>query len=627
MSWMSQLYQTYEENIENSQQSELSLTPIAHINANAHIEITLNQEGEFINAKEVKKENAVTLIPVTEASAGRSSGIAPHPLCDTLSYLAGDFSQYCEKEKEKKTSEEKYQKYIEQLKRWVLSPYTHPKVQAIFQYLTKKQIIKDLLAENLVSLTEKQIFDTKKINGQSYDKMFVRFRVLDENFGTDGTWQDASLITSYTQYYLQGQSGKTDICYLMGEEKVISENHPKGIIAANYGAKLVSANDGQGYTYRGRFLDAGQAYTLSYEASQKIHSALTWLVKKQGAFIGTQDKRTFICWNPKGKKVPDIFGELGLEDDEELYTDIPYRKKLIKTFQGYQNQFEDTDSVIIMGVDAATTGRLSVTYYQELAASYFLKRVIDWGNTCCWFYLKFDEQKRPYYKVETPILRRIVECAFGRERKNFIEADDKVLKEQTQRLVKCMLEGERVPLDIVHALTIRASTPQAYTRNNWEKVLSTACALIYKYHYEHSKESQEGKEDMKLDLENQDRSYLFGRLLAVCEKVERITYERGENREPNAIRLQSAYVHHPMNTWKILNDLLRPYFQKLHPVVRENYQNLIAEIVTSFQEEDEKNMNLELKETYLLGYYLQRAELIKNKKDKKEEQEDEQLAK
>lgn len=157
--------------------------------------------------------------------------------------------------------------------------------------------------------------------------------------------------------------------------------------------------------------------------------------------------------------------------------------------------------------------------------------------------------------------------------------------------------------------------------------MSTACALIYKYHYEHSKESQEGKEDMKLDLENQDRSYLFGRLLAVCEKVERITYERGENREPNAIRLQSAYVHHPMNTWKILNDLLRPYFQKLHPVVRENYQNLIAEIVTSFQEEDEKNMNLELKETYLLGYYLQRAELIKNKKDKKEEQEDEQLAK
>ena len=52
MSWMSQLYQTYEENIENSQQSELSLTPIAHINANAHIEITLNQEGEFINAKD-----------------------------------------------------------------------------------------------------------------------------------------------------------------------------------------------------------------------------------------------------------------------------------------------------------------------------------------------------------------------------------------------------------------------------------------------------------------------------------------------------------------------------------------------------------------------------------------------
>ena len=128
---------------------------------------------------------------------------------------------------------------------------------------------------------------------------------------------------------------------------------------------------------------------------------------------------------------------------------------------------------------------------------------------------------------------------------------------------------------------------------------------------------------MKLDLENHDRSYLYGRLLAVCEAVERATYDRGEAREPNAIRLQSAYVNHPMQTWKILDGLLNPYFQKLNPGLREYYRRLITEIVGSFEEEDAKKLNQELKESYLLGYYLQRAELYKRKEEQKEEQDHE----
>lgn len=339
-------------------------------------------------------------------------------------------------------------------------------------------------------------------------------------------------------------------------------------------------------------------------------------MKKQGVSIGSQNKRTFICWNPEGKKTPDLFDELGLIEDEGILdTDISYRKKLKKVFQGYQDQFEEMDSIIVMGLDAATTGRLSVTYYHELAASDFLANMIYWGQTCNWKYIKFNEKKQPYYTINTPIFRRIVECAFGRERGNFIEVDDKVLKEQTQRLVKCMLERKPVPFDIIHALMLRASSPLAYTRGNRERVLSTACAMISKFHYEKTRERQEEKEKMKLDLENKDRSYLFGRLLAVCEMVERRTYDRGETRDPNAIRLQSAYVNHPMQTWKILEGLLNPYFQKLRPGSREYYRGLISGIVSSFREEDAGILNQGLKEDYLLGYYLQRAELNKKKEE------------
>ena len=272
-----------------------------------------------------------------------------------------------------------------------------------------------------------------------------------------------------------------------------------------------------------------------------------------------------------------------------------------------------------MGLDAATTGRLSITYYNELLASDFLQRIQYWGETCNWYYLKFTEQKIPYYRIETPAFRRIAECAFGREKGNFIEANDKVLKEQVQRLVKCMLEQQPVPKDIVYALTVRASTPLAYSRGNRERVLSTACAVIAKYYRDKGIWEKGENDEMKLDLENRDRSYLFGRLLAVLEKVERAAYDRGESREPNAIRLQSAYVNHPLKTWMILEDVLRPYYQKLKPGSREYYKNLIGEITGLFEDDDQSVLNQGLKETYLLGYYLQRAELNKKKDGQKEE--------
>jgi CRISPR-associated protein Csd1 len=157
----------------------------------------------------------------------------------------------------------------------------------------------------------------------------------------------------------------------------------------------------------------------------------------------------------------------------------------------------------------------------------------------------------------------------------------------------------------MNALVLRASMPLAYSRGNRERVLSIACAVIVKYHYDREKGE---KDAMKLNPDNRDRSYLFGRLLAVYEQIERSTYDRGEGREPNAIRLQSAFVNHPMQTRMILEDAVRPYLAKLSPGKRADYRKLISDITLGFLEEDQSRLNQRLGETYLLGYYLQRAE-------------------
>ena len=128
---------------------------------------------------------------------------------------------------------------------------------------------------------------------------------------------------------------------------------------------------------------------------------------------------------------------------------------------------------------------------------------------------------------------------------------------------------------------------------------------------------------MQLDPGKHDRSYQFGRLLAVLEKVERDTYGADEEREPNAIRQQSVFCQRPMYAAaNIEKQLERAYFPRLKPGSRAFYKNLIGEILEKIHICPENEWNRPLEDTYLMGYYLQRNDLYKSKKDKMTEAHD-----
>ena len=129
---------------------------------------------------------------------------------------------------------------------------------------------------------------------------------------------------------------------------------------------------------------------------------------------------------------------------------------------------------------------------------------------------------------------------------------------------------------------------------------------------------------MTLEEERADRSYQFGRLLAVLEKAERDTYDKDETREPNAVRLQSVYSRRPLYTFKLIEEQLhRAYFPKLKPGTRNFYKNLISEIISRLPDCTEQELNQPLKDTYLLGYYLQRKALYTAKENKEAKKEEE----
>ena len=228
----------------------------------------------------------------------------------------------------------------------------------------------------------------------------------------------------------------------------------------------------------------------------------------------------------------------------------------------------------------------------------------------------------------------IINYAFGNENKqagsrgfNQMVINDKLLKEQVQRLICCMLNQQPFPQDIVHALFLKASAPQANSYWVHERILSTACAAVLKRQHDLIRNSQSilvKKEDdkMTLDLNNKDRSYLFGRLLAIAEYVENYAYviSAQEKRQTNAMKYQTAFVHHPMKTWMILEDALKPYYRKFTD--EYEFKKNIDSILEILRDEDEKYLNQPLNENYLLGYYLQRIELYKkSKKDEKKEEE------
>ena len=153
MSWEEELINLYEKN--SSQAGEIQyktfqkngkveripyvLLPPFHTTVTAQIQVTLSAEGEFMGAVKVGSEDKLTIIPVTEKSGSRTAGKAPHPLCDNLRYLAGDYGRYVQ---DKKGDVGSYHElYMEELEKWHLSPFSHEKVDAVWQYLKKRTLI------------------------------------------------------------------------------------------------------------------------------------------------------------------------------------------------------------------------------------------------------------------------------------------------------------------------------------------------------------------------------------------------------------------------------------------------------------------------------------------------------
>ena len=618
MSWIQRLYETYENcllEVGKPTGNKVPLLPVGHTYQQAHIEISIDGEGNFKGAVTIAKGDTGTVIPCTEESGSRSgSDPKSHPLCDKLQYIAKDLSMFVTDETGAFAAKQRkwHENYRALLKQWCESEYTHAKARAVFSYISKGTVTSDLIESGVLSTESSGGLKIK------YANVVIRWRVNIPNDLEPAVWRDRSLFDRWGSFDKTRRKG-AGLCYVTGLKGGISSNHPKYIRAPGDSAKLISSNDDSGFTYRGRFTSVEQACGVSQEVTQKAHSALRWLIARQGkVFYEGKDKKpglTIVAWATSGQDVPDpvadTFTMLGLEsiqsDTDMITTAQEVSVRLRKKIAGYNVDLGDTTDVIVMGLDSATPGRMAITFYRELTSSDFLKRIDNWHNHSAWVQYRRSEITDKITQKTRRIAIRFVgaaapgdiaEAAYG------CSVDDKLRKATVTRIVPCIIDGQKVPRDLVESAVRRASHRLGSEDWEWERTLSVACALYRKF-----KSDYQGEEfDVALDTNRTSRDYLFGRLLALAESLEQWALnEAKEDRPTTAARLMQRFSDHPYTTWRSIELALGPYKARLGSKSIKR-QRLITEVIAMFVPDDFTS-DKRLSGEFLLGYHCQREAL------------------
>lgn len=621
MAWIEKLHATYEACKGFEPPGAESLMPVSHAAQQAHIEITIDAAGNFKGARVIAKEE--TVIPATEQSAGRV-GIRPppHPLCDKVQYCAKDYQS------SGGAKPPFFNEYTQLLTSWCESEHSHPKARAVLAYVSKGTVVADLVAHKVLHVDKcgkllaqwsgeneaPELFRllTPKDGKRDQGDGFIRWLVWDHNDLCPEVWKDTSLQEAWIDFD-SANNAVMGLCMVTGEtHAALASSHPKRIRHAGDGAKLISSNDGSGYTFRGRFTDntGRQACGVGYVVTQKAHSALRWLIKRQAYRNG--DTQAIVAWSVAGKAVPEPWTDslaliLGAEAPARKEEPLAvadggqsFALRLRRAIAGYRAKLDATDDIIVMGLDSATPGRMATTFYRELKGSEFLARLEAWHTQYAWCQ-NFGKDK---HFIGVPAPHDIAEAAFGRR------LDDKLKKATVERLLPCIVDGQAIPRDLVVSVVRRATNRVGQEHWEWEKNLGIACAMFRGW-----SKSQRKEYAMALEQDRTSRDYLYGRLLAVADNIEGYALTAAEkSRDTMAARLMQRFADRPYATWRTIKLALAPYESRLKASEKGagflwKRQKLLDEIHCLFQADDFA-ADRALSGEFLLGYHCQRQALF-----------------
>ena len=679
MNPLASLYETYQRAEkaglvdQHGEDTDPILLPIFHDSkkstGNDVIEIKLNEEGEFLDARFLPKGVYIEF-PVSEKSIGRTDLSSPHPLVDKMLYLSERLSLELKKEKQKNIP---HQVYLAQLQTWADYEKTHPQplLRSICSYLFNPE--NDVFTDSLPALfgedfrvkgqgtVERQ--EGNRTKTYSFPDLFVTFCVeySDPQVGTKFVTRDQDLHQHYIQFLREGLEKKPlEPCDISGEKTYLASKH-QGLMG---NAKVVSKSNNK-EVYFGRFQNGDDLVHIGLMTSQKVFLMLKYFLesKTNGRYLGSG--AYLIGWFTHDIKNDQGFEPVNLSSFEDLLTDFSKEdpeedrsytfggqvaKLLLKKIVGNSDRKPDEISYQMMMVEKTGKGRLALKYFRKYTGSQLAENVGYWYESLSWPFYNPKTKSEQYY---VPPIYRIVNVLYGEEQENgpyFSIIGDRnkaIAGKMMEDLIPSVMERRPLPA----ALATKAwhnAKDRAHYKKYWPNQLQMDCIVLQKYFKDlpesYPKHMKEEQNLAYLDEQCDDRSYLYGRLLAVYDRIEKdcqyfkkmgqSSQEGKDNsnpaydRETNAARLWTAFIARPNWVNVTLSAKIQPYFRQLKaekPERARHYEILLGELMPRICQANQGQGQQALNEMFLFGYYGQSQAFFKTKKTQAEEEKQENM--
>ena len=577
-------------------------------------------KSTLIDDKAPLKDKTIIMPSNIRAEIRTTSTKESFPLVEVIKWV-------CLFDKNNKKAIERYESYKKELTNF--SDYSqNGYLKLLAEYIDKNTLLNDLIQDS------NSAFDNLK--EEDKEKLFVQFIIYDKDKEIILS-NENDIITKWSEY-CKSLYNEKKYCIDTNELSSYNLDFPRRNFISGQ-PKLISCNDKENFTYRGRIKDKSEACNFSFENILKAQNVLDYLlINKIGINIGKQFIIIAAYDNPTSIKTinPDLSSESLFDqivsdefknefdcDDIRDELDINYSQKVHKALNSrIEKIVTHNRKIFLLGLQAVTSGRLSITFYQELMEKEYLENIANWHYYVNWEQESYSKINNKYIKiVSTPSINDILEKAYKCSAKD--ESFNKYINNAYIRLLNCIFYNRYIPLDILSNLFIRANNPISFKDKNnswsekeWLSHVRITCSLFRKAIYDKKKEFI----NMNIDEKNTNRSYVWGRILATLNNIELWARKiqsnndgKTDNRPTNVIRLFNTFVLKPYSTFKTIREQINPYIVILQKKGIKNPERKLDELVKLL--EDYKD-NKPLEPDYLFGYYLQRSDFYNSKENK-----------
>ena len=544
--------------------------------------VVINSKGKFVAINDTREGEGKTrrarkfLVPQSEK---RSVNIKAYLLWDNIEYALGANPR---KRKDVKQRHDAFKQRIED----EFGEKKIPSVNALMKYLSDdpiKQIKQSEFADMWKDVLEENPFVAFKIDGLTHAS------ICDDIRGKNISNKSV-------------REGKS-VCLITGDTNVEAARlHPdvKGVRGTNTkGATLVSFNLPAFNSY-----NKTQNYNapVSKSAAFAYTSALNVLLGKDSRTKVSAGDSTIVFWAEKRKQAGEPFD---LENNFAWYI-TDQKDDPDRGVQAVKSLYEaihtgrlsaSNERFYVLGL-APNAARISVRFFRQ-------GTIRDFGEKIKTHFDDFDIVRSPFDPEYLSLYKILTATALQYKMEN-------VPPNLAGAVVGSVLDGTPYPVTLLQQCIRRIRAEQNVTHAR------AAILKAYINRFNRIHKPLEKEVTVSLDKTNTNPGYLLGRLFSVLERVQNAA---NNNKEPNAgirDRFYGAFSSTPITVLPLLEKLYGHHLGKIEKS-KGFFESVKGEIIDKLNTQNiPAHLTMDQQALFAIGYYHQRQEFFKSKKDPNE---------